>query len=268
MTFGIVVFPGSNCDHDAYHAAKHVLGQDAEFIWHKDERPQRRRRSDPSRRVFLRRLPADRSHRALLADHARRAGLRRPRRTRARRLQRLPDSARGRPDSRRDAAQSQRQVPVRARPRPRRADSTRRSRARAGKGQVLRLPIAHGEGNYFATPDVIARLEANRQIIFRYTNAAGRGDGRGEPERIGRGHRRPVQRGAQRRRPDAASRAGVRVGARQRRRPARVRVGRRVASRPAPWWRGHDRLEGARTARPESRRIRSHRRASWAGSRT
>jgi len=29
MTFGIVVFPGSNCDHDAYHAAKHVLGQDA-----------------------------------------------------------------------------------------------------------------------------------------------------------------------------------------------------------------------------------------------
>ena len=36
MKFGIVVFPGSNCDHDAYHAAKHVLGQDAEFLWHKD----------------------------------------------------------------------------------------------------------------------------------------------------------------------------------------------------------------------------------------
>jgi phosphoribosylformylglycinamidine synthase subunit PurQ / glutaminase len=30
------VFPGSNCDHDAYHAAKHVLGQDAAFVWHKD----------------------------------------------------------------------------------------------------------------------------------------------------------------------------------------------------------------------------------------
>jgi phosphoribosylformylglycinamidine synthase I len=41
------------------------------------------------------------------------------------------------------------------------------------RGQVLRIPIAHGEGNYFAEPDVIARLEANRQIIFRYTNAAG-----------------------------------------------------------------------------------------------
>ena len=36
MKFAIVVFPGSNCDHDAYHAAKHVLGQAAEFVWHKE----------------------------------------------------------------------------------------------------------------------------------------------------------------------------------------------------------------------------------------
>ncbi|HME90170.1 MAG TPA: phosphoribosylformylglycinamidine synthase subunit PurQ, partial [Myxococcaceae bacterium] len=36
MKFGIVVFPGSNCDHDAYHAVHHVLGQPAEFLWHKD----------------------------------------------------------------------------------------------------------------------------------------------------------------------------------------------------------------------------------------
>ena len=35
--FGIVVFPGSNCDHDAYHAATHVLGEEATFIWHEDE---------------------------------------------------------------------------------------------------------------------------------------------------------------------------------------------------------------------------------------
>jgi phosphoribosylformylglycinamidine synthase len=41
------------------------------------------------------------------------------------------------------------------------------------RGQVLRIPIAHGEGNYFAEPEVIARLEANRQVIFRYTTAAG-----------------------------------------------------------------------------------------------
>ena len=36
MKFGIVVFPGSNCDEDAFHAAKDVFGQDAEYLWHKD----------------------------------------------------------------------------------------------------------------------------------------------------------------------------------------------------------------------------------------
>ena len=36
MKFAVVVFPGSNCDHDAHYAAEHVLGQEAELIWHKD----------------------------------------------------------------------------------------------------------------------------------------------------------------------------------------------------------------------------------------
>src|SRR5436309_8785848 len=36
MIFAIVVFPCSNCDEDAYHAVKAVLGQEAEYIWHKD----------------------------------------------------------------------------------------------------------------------------------------------------------------------------------------------------------------------------------------
>ena len=34
MKFGVIVFPGSNCDHDAFHAVSGVLGQPAEFIWH------------------------------------------------------------------------------------------------------------------------------------------------------------------------------------------------------------------------------------------
>jgi phosphoribosylformylglycinamidine synthase I len=34
--FGVVVFPGSNCDHDAYNILKHILKQDTEFLWHKD----------------------------------------------------------------------------------------------------------------------------------------------------------------------------------------------------------------------------------------
>jgi phosphoribosylformylglycinamidine synthase subunit PurQ / glutaminase len=36
MKAGIVVFPGSNCDHDAWHVVRHVLGRSAEFLWHKD----------------------------------------------------------------------------------------------------------------------------------------------------------------------------------------------------------------------------------------
>ena len=36
MKFGIVVLPGSNCDHDAMHVTKDVLGADAELLWHKD----------------------------------------------------------------------------------------------------------------------------------------------------------------------------------------------------------------------------------------
>ncbi|MBX5482117.1 MAG: phosphoribosylformylglycinamidine synthase subunit PurQ [Myxococcaceae bacterium] len=36
MKAGVVVFPGSNCDHDAWHVIKDVLGQQAEFLWHKD----------------------------------------------------------------------------------------------------------------------------------------------------------------------------------------------------------------------------------------
>ena len=36
MRCGVVVFPGSNCDHDVYHVWKHVLGEDATFLWHDD----------------------------------------------------------------------------------------------------------------------------------------------------------------------------------------------------------------------------------------
>ena len=35
MKFAIIVFPGSNCDHDCYHAVKHVMGHEAEYVWHK-----------------------------------------------------------------------------------------------------------------------------------------------------------------------------------------------------------------------------------------
>jgi len=45
--------------------------------------------------------------------------------------------------------------------------------AAAAAGQVLRIPIGHGEGNYFAPSDLLAKMEANRQILLRYTDPNG-----------------------------------------------------------------------------------------------
>ena len=36
MKFGVVIFPGSNCDHDCYYAVQSVIGKPVEFIWHQD----------------------------------------------------------------------------------------------------------------------------------------------------------------------------------------------------------------------------------------
>ena len=49
------------------------------------------------------------------------------------------------------------------------------------QGQLLRMPIAHGEGNYYAEPEVVQGLEANRQVIFRYVSAAGAVTADGNP---------------------------------------------------------------------------------------
>jgi phosphoribosylformylglycinamidine synthase len=43
----------------------------------------------------------------------------------------------------------------------------------ASVGQVLRIPIGHGEGNYYAPPETLERLEANRQVVLRYTTPEG-----------------------------------------------------------------------------------------------
>jgi phosphoribosylformylglycinamidine synthase len=53
--------------------------------------------------------------------------------------------------------------------------------AACSPGQVLRLPIAHGEGNYFAEPDVLADLEAHRQVVFRYVDDQGQPSAAGNP---------------------------------------------------------------------------------------
>jgi phosphoribosylformylglycinamidine synthase len=46
---------------------------------------------------------------------------------------------------------------------------------------VLRIPIGHGEGNYYADADALSRLESNRQVVFRYCSASGQVDAAANP---------------------------------------------------------------------------------------
>jgi len=43
----------------------------------------------------------------------------------------------------------------------------------ARTGQVLRMPVAHGEGNYYAAPEVVRELESSGRVVFRYCDARG-----------------------------------------------------------------------------------------------
>ena len=93
---------------------------------------------------------------------------------------------------------------------------------------MLRIPIAHGEGNYYAEPDVIARVSStNRQIVFRYCDAARTSPTRRNPNGSLDNIAGICNDAAERRRPDAAPGARVRVGARQRRRARALRLGHR-----------------------------------------
>jgi phosphoribosylformylglycinamidine synthase len=172
MKFAIVVFPGSNCDHDAYHAVKHVLGQDAAFVWHKETSLQ------GADAVIL---PGGFSHgdylrtgaiarfspvMAPVADFAARGG---PVLGICNGFQILLEAGLLEGAMLRNRTLKFLSQPVRIRVE--RADTP--FTALAAPGQVLTMPIAHGEGNYFAPADVLARLEANGQVVFRYVDAHG-----------------------------------------------------------------------------------------------
>jgi phosphoribosylformylglycinamidine synthase subunit PurQ / glutaminase len=51
----------------------------------------------------------------------------------------------------------------------------------ANKGQILKIPIAHSDGNYSCDEGTLAELEKNRQILFRYTSPDGKDDNAGNP---------------------------------------------------------------------------------------
>jgi phosphoribosylformylglycinamidine synthase I len=177
MKCGVVVFPGSNCDHDAYHVLKHVLGQETAYLWHQDDTlqgcdlvvlPGGFAYGDYLRAGALAALSpvmgAVKRHaeagglvlgicngfQVLLE-----AGL-------------LPGAMRRNQNLRFLC----RDVHLRVE----RADLPFTGQLR--EGQVLRLPIAHAEGNYEDAPAKLDALEAHRQVVFRYVTPEGeRADG-------------------------------------------------------------------------------------------
>ena len=116
--------------------------------------------------------------------------------------------------------------------------STRRSPTRSTRAGPLRMPVAHGEGRYYADDATLDALERDGQVIFRYVDAAGAGRRPGDPANPNGSLRAiagVIERGRQRGRPDAPPGAGVRgdprLGRRARRSSARWSRARRRARR-------------------------------------
>lgn len=173
MKCGIVVFPGSNCDHDCYHILKHVLQLDTHWIWHKDEalnsfdfivlpggfsygdylRPGAIARFSPIMKSVI--DYANQGGRVLgicngfqiLVESGLLPGV-------------LMDNA------------GQRFICKDLTLRVENGDTPFTSQCKAG--DVLQIPINHGQGRYFTDNDTLQRMKDNGQVLFRYCDAAGK----------------------------------------------------------------------------------------------
>jgi len=173
LKFGVVVFPGSNCDHDAYYSLRKVLNYDVEFLWHKDT-------DLKQSSVIL--LPGGFSY----GDYLRTGAIAR--------FSPIMNSVisfanKGgivigicngfqilleagllpgvmiRNNSLKFACKD---VYLKTENR-----ETIFSAEISEATKALKIPIAHGEGNYFADIELLKELEANRQILFRYSDEDG-----------------------------------------------------------------------------------------------
>lgn len=173
MKIGVLVFPGSNCDHDCRHVFKDVLGQSVEMVWHKEMLPAGLDAvvvpGGFSYGDYLRTGAIARFSPVMEAvkEFAQKgglvigicngfqilleAGLLPGAMLRNRSLHFICKDVHVRVEN---AA-----TPFTSRCRP---------------GQVLKIPIAHAEGSYYTDPVTLAGLQANAQVVFRYCDADGR----------------------------------------------------------------------------------------------
>ena len=172
MNFGVIVFPGSNGDHDALHAIGEVLGQPVRAIWHRETDlgdvdcvvlPGGFAYGDYLRAGAIARFSP------VMAEVERFARSGGPVLGICNGFQVLTEAGLLPGALLRNANLEFRCQWLHVRTE--RTDTPFTSGLR--EGQVLRLLVAHGEGRYFAAPDELARLGANGQVIFRYCDANG-----------------------------------------------------------------------------------------------
>jgi phosphoribosylformylglycinamidine synthase I len=176
MNVGVVTFPGSNCDHDVYHVLNRVCGAEARYVWHKDRLP-------AGLDAVV--LPGGFSY----GDYLRCGALARFSPV----MEDVIGFAKGggpvlgicngfqilcecgllpgvllRNASLKFICQD---VLVEV-------QGTATPITAGLRGQKLRMPIAHAEGNFFADADTLDRLEADGQVVFRYVGGAPNGAAR------------------------------------------------------------------------------------------
>ena len=172
MRFAVLQFPGSNCDQDCVHVLRNVLGQDAGFLWHKEESignvdavvvPGGFSYGDYLRTGSIAQFsPVMNAVKAFAKDDGLVIGI-------CNGFQILCETGLLPGALVRNRSLQFRCEHVHLKVPTIDSPFTRE----VPEGKVLRVPIAHGEGCYFADEKILANLQANHQILFQYTTEAG-----------------------------------------------------------------------------------------------
>jgi phosphoribosylformylglycinamidine synthase len=180
MKFGVLVFPGSNCDHDTYHVAAEVLGEQATLLWHASTDlegcdailvPGGFAYGDYLRTGAIAKFaPIMQPVKKFAASGGLVLGI-------CNGFQILAEAGLLPGALMRNAGLNYvcKQVRLRA--------ETTDSPFTHGlaKGEVLKMPVGHMEGNYFCDEATLAELQRADRIAFRYVSATGEFDARSNP---------------------------------------------------------------------------------------
>jgi phosphoribosylformylglycinamidine synthase len=171
MRFGIVVFPGSNCEHDCYYVLKYVVRQPVRFVWHKER--------DLSEFDMVI-LPGGFSY----GDYLRTGAIARfsPVMDEVIKFARSGGIVVGICNGFQILCEAGllpgalvRNAHVRfvAKPVYLKVENSGTRFTRRCTGTVLKMPVAHGDGNYYADAETLQQLQAQRRILFRYCTSTG-----------------------------------------------------------------------------------------------